>query len=167
MEYALSIGSNLGDRLEHLRQARRHIAALEGVTLLGVSPVYETEPVDVAPPHSDHTFLNTVLIMTSDTAPEIMARQMHTIEAALGRLRSGDRNAPRTIDIDMIYAGNCVIDAAGLRLPHMRWHERRFVVQPLADLRPDRILPGETRSVAMLLKSLPERPTVALFARDW
>ena len=85
----------------------------------------------------------------------------------MGRHRSLDRFAPRAIDIDIIYAGPSRIESGGLVLPHPRWLERRFVVQPLADIRPDLQLPGSQRTVKEVLDTLPEDSHVVLLTRDW
>lgn len=167
MEIALSLGSNLGDRLQNLQQARDAVAALEGVALVAQSNVYETDPVDVRPEYEDLPYLNAVLVVASDTPPAELQAALHAIEAEFGRVRGDDPNAPRPLDIDMIYAGHTQRCEDGLRLPHPRWSERRFVVQPLADVRPDLTLPGRTRTVARVLADLPEKPGVALFADTW
>jgi 2-amino-4-hydroxy-6-hydroxymethyldihydropteridine diphosphokinase len=167
MEIGLSLGSNLGDRLGHLRSARDRLLQWPGVERVAQSPVYETEPVDVAPRYADRLFLNAVLIIRGDADPEVLNARCREIEAAMGRVRTGDRNAPRPIDIDIIYAGPARAESATLTLPHPRWTARRFVVQPLADVRPDLRLPPGTRTVAEVLSSLPARPEVVLFERVW
>jgi 2-amino-4-hydroxy-6-hydroxymethyldihydropteridine diphosphokinase len=168
MEVGLSLGSNLGDRLVHLARARQAIARLPGVDLLASSPVYETEPVGVRPRFRHLAFLNAVVVVESALAPQRLLDELHAIEADLGRARAGgDRNAPRPIDIDVLYAGAERIVTPDLTVPHPRWAERRFVVQPLADVRPDRVLPGEARPVRAVLLSLPDEPKVILFKREW
>ncbi|MBN1556811.1 MAG: 2-amino-4-hydroxy-6-hydroxymethyldihydropteridine diphosphokinase [Lentisphaerae bacterium] len=167
METGISLGSNTGDRLAHLKQARARMAALEGVTVSAASRVYETEPVDVRPEHAGTPFLNAVLVLDAAVSPARLARGLLAIETELGRVRGADRNAPRPIDLDIIYAGDAVIREDGLRVPHPRWAERRFVVQGLADVRPGRVLPGERRAVREVLAALPERPWVRLFERQW
>lgn len=166
MEVGLSLGSNLGDRLAHLREARKHVAAIPGVTITAASPVYETEPVEVPAEFSDQSFLNAVLIV--DSALDI--RQLHerlgAIETDMGRRRGNERNAPRPIDIDILYAGKKRMKTVKLTVPHPRWAERRFVVQPLADLRPDLSFPGEPRAVRDVLAALPARPAARLFSPE-
>ena len=80
---------------------------------------------------------------------------IHKIEADMGRVRGEDRNAPRTIDIDILYAGNITRSDGILDLPHPKWAHRRFVLQPLADVRPFLHLPGESRVISDILKALP------------
>jgi 2-amino-4-hydroxy-6-hydroxymethyldihydropteridine diphosphokinase len=167
LEYGLSLGSNLGDRLANLRAARRGVRALPQTDLAAQSPVYETDPVDVADAWQALSFLNAVLIVRSALAPRDLNRGLHRIEAELGRVRGGDRNAPRPVDIDIIYAGSERSASDDLRLPHPRWAERRFVVQPLADVRPELVLPLEARTVRGVLLALPATPAVVAFAREW
>ena len=162
MEFALSIGSNLGDRAANLYAIRSELAAAN-IEILAESPVYETEPVNVPPEFADKPFLNSVIIVESDSNPAELATRFHAIEENLGRTQTPDRNMPRSADIDIIYAGQLRIDTPELVIPHPRWHERRFVVQPLADVRPDLLLPGETRTVAEILLSLPETPKVVCY----
>lgn len=167
IEVGLSLGSNLGDRLAALREARDSIAAIAGVELVAQSPAYETEPVDVSAAYRDLAFLNAVLILRCSLDLRDFSQRLHAVEAEMGRRRTGDRNAPRPIDIDVIYAGQRVIEDEDLRLPHPRARERRFVLQPLADVRADLLLPGEKVSVRQLLLALPGKPGVILYAARW
>jgi 2-amino-4-hydroxy-6-hydroxymethyldihydropteridine diphosphokinase len=167
MEVALSLGSNLGDRLAHLVDARRLIEALPGARTLAASPVYETEPVGVPPQYARLAFLNAILLIDSSLPLEKFARFIHRIEDDLGRVRSDDRNAPRAIDIDIIAAGAEHRNREPLIVPHARWRERRFVVQPLCDVRPDWILPGETQTVREILERLPRVPAVRQYRAEW
>ncbi|MDA0989883.1 MAG: 2-amino-4-hydroxy-6-hydroxymethyldihydropteridine diphosphokinase [Verrucomicrobia bacterium] len=167
MEFGLSLGSNLGDRLEHLRRARGRIATLDGVVEVAASGVDATEPVDVSDAYRDFPFLNAVLIVASERHVEELARVLHAIEHDFGRIRQADKNAPRPLDIDIIYAGDLTVATPSLTLPHARWNERRFVVQPLADVRADLKLPGCDQAVGALLLALPTSPDVIVFARTW
>lgn len=167
MECALSLGSNLGDRLATLREAARRIAALPDVRVIASAPVYETEPVGARPEYAHLTYLNTVLIVETAAGSEALAAACHAIEDALGRVRTEDRNAPRILDIDLLYAGGETRGGNALTLPHPRWAERRFVVQPLADVRPGLRLPGETHTVAEVLAALPPEPAVTRVAETW
>ena len=166
MEIGLSLGSNLGDRLANLREAAMRIAALAGVKLIASSPVYETEPVDVPAEFSDKPFLNAVAIVSSDLPIEELYGKLRTIEDDMGRRRGIERNAPRPLDVDIIYAGTARVKTDKLIVPHPRWAERRFVAQPLADLRPDLTLPGESRTVKEVLAALPARPAVRLLVSE-
>ena len=151
MECGIALGSNSGDRSVNLRAAVEELRKAD--PHLEVSPVYETAPVDC--PDGSGAFLNAVAILTWTDLPESLLHCLRDIEGRLGRPAVRDRNAPRTIDLDILYAGDAVLTCEELTLPHPRLHERRFVLQPLCDLRPDLILPGFTRSVRQLLKELP------------
>jgi len=167
MEVGLSLGSNLGDRLQRLQQAKKEIMALKGVSFAAQSPVYETEPVDVSPADRNMFFLNAALIVNVlMRVPEMLAC-FKQIEAGLGRQAETRPNAPRPIDIDIIYAGNLRINQNGIVVPHPRWFERRFVVKPLSDVRPDLAVPGQDVSVVEILRRLADKHKVKLFAREW
>lgn len=155
VEVGLSIGSNMGDRLAHLRNAVKAIAACSDIELLSVSPVYETEPVGVKPQYRDMPYLNAVVLISTTMPLAAISEAIHDIEKKCGRTRTDDRYAPRTIDIDILYAGETICKEEHLILPHPRWAERRFVLQPLADLQPDLHIPGSNRSVAEHLAALP------------
>ncbi len=163
MEYGIGLGSNMGDRMQALAQAAARIARLPDVRILARSAVYETEPVGAQPEFRHLLFLNAVLVAESAASPDIFAASLRAIETEIGRVRQADRNAPRVVDIDLIYAGNSATETERLALPHPRWAERRFVVAPLADVRPDLVLPGQTRCVSAILADLPARPTVVRF----
>jgi 2-amino-4-hydroxy-6-hydroxymethyldihydropteridine diphosphokinase len=155
VEIGLSLGSNLDQRLEHLREATRRITLLPGTHLLAKAPIYETEPVDVKEEYRHLEYLNTVIIIESTMDLDAFSSAIHKIEADMGRVRTDDRNAPRVIDIDVLYADNVERNDGVLNLPHPKWAHRRFVLQPLADVRPFLHLPGEPRPVSELLKALP------------
>lgn len=157
MEIGLSLGSNLGDRLATLRAAVTRIGQLPHIRLVTTAPLYETDPVDTRPEHAHLRYLNTVIIIEAPDTINLrsLSDNLHAIETTLGRLRSSDRNAPRTIDIDILYADAIRQTDGILDLPHPRWKQRRFVVQPLADVRPALHLPGETMSVSAILATLP------------
>jgi 2-amino-4-hydroxy-6-hydroxymethyldihydropteridine diphosphokinase len=166
MEICLSLGSNIGDRLRNLRRARRRICAIPGVGVVASSAVYETEPVGVPREFRKRSFLNAVLLIECASSSKL-ASQLQAVEAIMGRPRSRVRNEPRTIDIDIIYAGRRCVRTRNLIVPHPRWSERRFVVRPLADVRSDLMVVGQRRTVAEILCSLRERPKVVLFKRKW
>lgn len=167
MEIGLSLGSCLGDRLAYLCGARDAIAALDGVRIVATAPVYETEPVGVRPEFAGLPYLNTVLVVETALNPESLRAHLAAMEEAAGRVRGADKFAPRTLDIDVLYAGHATLDTPTLTVPHPRWAQRRFVVQPLADVRPGLILPGSTETVADRLQTIPLTPSVRLFAQDW
>jgi 2-amino-4-hydroxy-6-hydroxymethyldihydropteridine diphosphokinase len=166
MRTAVALGSNLGDRLENLRAARQRIGDLANVQppILS-SAIYETVPIDCEPEAAK--FLNAVIEFDYAGDPIRLLDQLLRIEESLGRRRNHPKNVSRTIDIDLLYCGDSRIDNECLRLPHPRMHLRRFVLQPLADIRPGLVLPGQTRTVADLLAELAERGGVVRLASDW
>jgi 2-amino-4-hydroxy-6-hydroxymethyldihydropteridine diphosphokinase len=146
----LSLGSNLGERLTSLQGAVNALADTPDVWVTGVSPVYETEPVD-CPPGSE-TFLNAVVLIDTTLAASRLLDRAHAIEDAFGRERGEgvELNAPRTLDVDVIVVGDRRSDEDGLRLPHPRAAERAFVLQPWCDVEPDAVLPDHGPIVALL-----------------
>jgi 2-amino-4-hydroxy-6-hydroxymethyldihydropteridine diphosphokinase len=166
MRTAIALGSNLGDRLQNLRVAREQIFSLAGVQPPFLSsPIYETDPVDCEPGASK--FLNAVVELDYEGDPVQLLEQLVRIEESLGRKRDRQRNVSRTIDIDLLYCGDRQIDNDRLQLPHPRLHLRKFALQPLADIRPDLVLPGQTRTVRKLLADLKEPGDVVRFTDDW
>ena len=166
MRTAIALGSNLGDRLENLRAARQRAGDLADVQppILS-SAIYETEPIGCEAGAAN--FLNAVVEFDYEGDPMQLLEQLVRIEESLGRKCDHPKNVSRTIDIDLLYCGDRQIDNEGLRLPHPRMHLRRFVLQPLADIRPDLILPKQTKSVAELLAELEESDDVVRFRDDW
>ncbi len=167
MEYALSLGSNLGNRLANLSAAKNAVLQKTDAMDLKQSSVYETEPVGVRPEYRHLKYLNAVVVLQTKKEPKEVSSVIHAIEDEMGRIRTEDRFAPRPIDIDILYAGETLSDTTELTLPHPRWAERAFVVQPLADIRSQLILPGYTQTVADILSTLPDRDSVKLFTKDW
>lgn len=131
----LALGSNLGERMASLQGAVNAIADTPEVWITGVSPVYETEPVD-SPPEAKSYLNAVVLVDTTLAASRLMDRAL-AIEDAFDRERSEEvRNAPRTLDVDLIVVGDRRSDEESLRLPHPRAHERAFVLRPWVDVDP-------------------------------
>lgn len=153
MRAGIALGSNLGDRATNLRRAHDAIAALPGVTIALSPPApIETAPVDCPP--GAPAFLNTVLEVETSLPPAELLARLREIEQTLGRPLYRPRNASRPIDLDLLYAGDLVLDTPELILPHPRIAGRRFVLAPLAALRPQLILPGQQKTVAELLAAL-------------
>jgi 2-amino-4-hydroxy-6-hydroxymethyldihydropteridine diphosphokinase len=166
MRTAVALGSNLGDRLENLRAARNAIVGLAKVkSPIVSSATYETEPVDCEPGAAK--FLNAVVEFEYQGDPTTLLKQLIRIEEALGRRRDHPKNASRTIDIDLLYCDDRKIDAERLKLPHPRIHKRKFVLQPLLDIRPDLVLPGQTKTVSELLRQLTGSGEVVRFKNNW
>ena len=165
----VALGSNQGDRMRMLRAARDLVARLPGTLAIETSPVYETEPVGCAPEDADKPYYNTILLLGTSLEVHPLFKALQQVEAALGRKRTpGRRNEPRPIDIDLIYYDGQTIRSGGLVVPHPRWILRRFVLQPLADLRPRLVLPGHDRPVQAILAALPlSTQPVTLVMQSW
>ena len=129
MRAFLALGSNLGDRLGHLRTA---IAGLPDV--VAVSPVYETDPV--GGPEGQDAYLNAVVELDTQLSPRELLRVGQILEMAARRVR-GERWGPRTLDVDVLLVGDLVVDEPDLQVPHPRMWNRDFVLVPLRDLAPD------------------------------
>lgn len=142
----VGIGSNLGDREAHLRAALDRLAAEEGVEVVAVSQLRETEPVG---PVEQGPFLNGAVQVTTDLLPRELLARLLDVEQRLGRVR-GERFGPRTIDLDLLVYGDEIVDEPGLALPHPRLHERRFALEPLAELAPGLVVPGRGPVSALL-----------------
>ncbi len=166
MRTAVALGSNLGDRLENLRAARRQIIELADVRPpLFSAGIYETEPVDCEPGASK--FLNTVIEFDFEGDPGQLLEQLARIEESLGRKRDHPKNVSRRIDIDLLYCGDQRIDSERLQLPHPRTHSRKFVLQPLADVRAELVLPNQRKTVRELLTESDEPGEVVRLMNDW
>lgn len=148
----LALGSNLGQRMTALQGAVDAIADTPDVWVTAVSPVYETEPVD-CPPDVRH-FLNAVILIDTTLAANRLMDRALAVEDAFDRGRDeAVRNAPRTLDVDLIVVGDRRSDEEFLKLPHPRAAERAFVLQPWYDVEPDAVLP-DAGPVAELLEKL-------------
>ncbi|WP_327430607.1 2-amino-4-hydroxy-6-hydroxymethyldihydropteridine diphosphokinase [Streptomyces sp. NBC_01236] len=147
----ISLGSNLGNRLETLQGAIDALEDTPGVRVKAVSPVYETEPWGVEP-GSQPTYFNAVVVLKTTLPPSSLLERAHAIEEAFHRVRD-ERWGPRTIDVDIVAYADVVSDDPVLTLPHLRAHERAFVLAPWHDVDPEAQLPGRG-PVAQLLAAL-------------
>lgn len=139
---ALGLGSNVGDRMAHLHRA---VGALTGAGRLeAVSSVYETPPVGY---EEQSDFLNLVVILRTHLGPRELLDFLEGVEAEAGRRRTF-RNAPRTLDVDILLYGSEVVREPGLKVPHPRWRERSFVLEPLREVAPEWLDPESGRLVA-------------------
>lgn len=136
----IALGSNLGERFGNLQGAVDALADTPNVWVTGVSPVYESVPLD-CPPDSG-TFLNAVVLADTTLSAHRLLDRALAIEDAFDRLRSDVKNAPRTLDVDLVAVGDRRSDTDVLKLPHPQAHERSFVLQPWFDLEPDAEFPG-------------------------
>ncbi len=145
----LSLGSNVGNREQYLQDAVDALASPE-FTIRRISPVYETEPRDYT---AQPWFLNAVVEADTPLLPIQLLHRCRQVERDLGRKRSAVSKGPRLIDIDILLHGRAVVDVPQLVIPHASMHERRFVLEPLADLVPELKHPVLLRSVRELLAS--------------
>jgi 2-amino-4-hydroxy-6-hydroxymethyldihydropteridine diphosphokinase len=145
----LSLGSNVGDREAHLREA---IMQLEGVGQIKAgSSIYETEPVEFT---QQSNFLNCAIALETNLPPSELMSQLLDIERRLGRERI-QKKGPRTIDIDVLLYGDLVLDSANITIPHPAMAQRRFVLEPLAEIAPDAVHPVTKNTIRELLEELP------------
>ena len=135
----LALGSNLGDRQGHLTAARLAISELPHCTVRQVSSLYETPAWGSATPQAD--YLNAVMAIDTQLGALELRRRTAEIESALGRTR-GEKNAARTLDIDVLLFGNIEMNTSILVIPHPRMHLRKFVLQPLLEIAPEINIPG-------------------------
>ena len=142
----VGIGSNLGDREGNLRRAVELLSAEDGIDIVSVSEIRETDPVG---PVEQAPFLNGAVRIETDLAPRELLQRLLGVEQRLGRVR-GKRWGPRTIDLDLLLYGDEVVDEPGLTVPHPRLHERRFALEPLSDLAPRLEIPGNGPISALL-----------------
>ena len=145
----LSLGSNLGDRAANLRAAIERIRALGEV--VAVSSFYETEPVEVT---AQPWFLNCAVKLDTEKMPKQLLAGILDVEQQMGRRRT-QKKGPRTIDIDILLFGSSVIETKGLTVPHPAMHERRFVLEPLAEIALDVRHPVFKRTIRELRDGLP------------
>lgn len=167
VQIGFSLGSNLGDKAAHIRKAAALILEQDDAELVAKSSLYETEPVDVKPEFSHLKFLNSVMVIRTALDARTWLERIGEVEYLLGRRREDDKNAPREVDVDIIFVGDQLIGSGGLIVPHPRWAERRFVVQPLAEIQPDRVLPGMDRTVAEILADLPDAGDLTRLDLEW
>ncbi len=135
----VGLGANLGDRERTLGAAVAALAGEPGIELVAVSTLRETEPVGVG---DQPRFLNGAAELDTSLAARELLDRLLAVEQRFGRVRIPGEHGPRTLDLDLLLYGDESIDEAGLAVPHPRLHERRFVLEPLAELAPALVVPG-------------------------
>ena len=158
MNYYLCLGSNMGDREKNLLRCVEELRRAHMI-LLKSSSIYETEPLGI---HDQPFFLNQVVLMRSRLRPPALLRRVKAIEKQMGRkvsLTSG----PRLIDIDILLAGDMVVRAPQIQIPHPRISQRRFVLLPLREIAPEVVHPVLSKTVRELLETCPDRSEVKHF----
>jgi 2-amino-4-hydroxy-6-hydroxymethyldihydropteridine diphosphokinase len=147
----IGLGSNVGDRLQFLQRAVKHLGETIGVQVRDVSSVYETEPVG---PAAQAWFLNAVVAVDTSLNPVTLLQQTQAIERALGR-ETTYHWGPRTIDLDILLYGDTQVNSATLTIPHAELCQRAFVMIPLLELIPGLVLPDGTEVSACLSRLMP------------
>jgi 2-amino-4-hydroxy-6-hydroxymethyldihydropteridine diphosphokinase len=156
----LSLGSNVGDRLENLNNAMQLFCGA-GIALRFTSSIYETEPVDNT---NQGWFLNCVAEVSTALEPVALLQKLQKIEMELGRERITPKG-PRTLDIDILLYGDLVMQSDNLTLPHPRMLQRRFVLQPLHEIAPALVIPGAGKTIEQALSELCDPAQVRLLIK--
>jgi 2-amino-4-hydroxy-6-hydroxymethyldihydropteridine diphosphokinase len=149
----VALGANLGTREATLRRAVAQLDGRDDTVVVALSQLRETEPVGLL---DQPRFLNGVVVLDTALGPRELLAVLLEIERGLGRVRDGARNGPRQLDLDLLLYDGETIDEPELTVPHPRLHERRFVLEPLADIDPALAVPGRG-TVAELLAALDDR----------
>lgn len=157
----IGFGSNVGDRVDFCDRAVTLLSLLPHSQLTGISLLYEAEPVNDGSNPGDGWFLNGVVQLETDITPKSLLGVLREIEWSLGRARD-NRSGPRTIDLDILFYGDRVINEADLVVPHPRLHQRRFVLMPLSELDPLLVHPIRKRSVNQMLAETDDSSEVRL-----
>ncbi len=146
----IGLGGNLGDRQRYLERALALLDAEDAIDVVAVSRIRETEPVGYV---DQPRFLNAVAAVETTLSPRAFLERLLAVERSLGRDRTGPRFGPRTVDLDLLLYGDVTVDEPSLSIPHPRLAERRFVLEPLAELAPDLTLPDGRRVRDLLAQS--------------
>ena len=149
----ISVGSNLGDKLEQCRRGVDALAAGGDIRITGTSRMYRTEPVDVV---DQEWFVNGVIRVETGLGPFELLARLQSLQRQAGRAEGGVRFGPRVLDLDILLYDRLVMDDPRLTLPHPRMHRRRFVLRPLCDIDPDTVHPVLGQTAAALLAALDE-----------
>jgi 2-amino-4-hydroxy-6-hydroxymethyldihydropteridine diphosphokinase len=170
MRCGIALGSNIENRLANLRAGCEQTRLLNEVgPPIRASSIYESAPVDCE--LGTMPFLNAVMEINFTGPPVALLDRLLEIEKAMGRPSKRPRNSPRIIDLDVLYAGNLVLNERQIIIPHPRINRRRFVLTPLTEISPDLVLPGQMRSARSILEDLDDpgqvkRLGIPLFDRE-
>ena len=143
----VGLGANIGSRRTTLKRALELLGSEEGIEVVAVSSFRETDPVGFL---DQPRFLNAAAALETELTPRELLERLLAVERALGRTREGPRFGPRTVDLDLLVYGDARVDEPGLEVPHPRLHERRFALEPLAELDPGLVVPGRGPVSALL-----------------
>jgi len=149
----LSVGSNLGHKLENCRSGIAALTHSTDIRLIDQSSIYRTDPVDY---RDQDWFVNYVVKIETDLDPLSLLKFLKSIEHAAGRVRPAIRFGPRILDLDIILYDDAVLDESTLTIPHPRMHKRRFVLKPICDIDPDIKHPVLQQTMSFLLENLGE-----------
>ena len=138
----VALGANLGDAADTVQKALHKLAALPETRLVIASSLYRTAPYEAQGPD----FINAVALLDTQLEPHALLHALQAIELQSGRERPY-KNAPRTLDLDLIFYGDVTLETLELTLPHPRWHERAFVLLPLAEICPERVTAAQLNAV--------------------
>ena len=147
----MALGSNLGNPVQTIEDAIDAMAALRGSLLMAISSLYRTAPVGLK---HQPDFINAVVALDTRLGPRELLEELFALEARFGRERSV-KNAPRTLDLDLLLHGDAIINHPALTLPHPRMHERAFVLAPLAEIAPSLVIPGRGPVAAWMRRTSP------------
>ena len=145
----VGLGANLGDREATIRRSVELLAEREGIEVLAVSALRETDPVGL---EDQPRFMNGAAVLETTLGPRALLETLLEVERVLGRTRDGPRFGPRAIDLDLLLYDDETVDEPGLTVPHPRLHERRFALEPLAELDPALAIPGRGRVLVLLAR---------------
>lgn len=150
----MGVGSNLGDRKRTIKEAREALAQTPRVEFLRSAPLYETEPI--GGPLGQEKYINTVWEIRTSSSPRALFQILQGMEIKFGRRRGAEKNAPRTLDLDLLFYGEAIVSESDLVVPHPHLGVRWFVLKPLWDLRADLVHPVFQESVCEMLDGLDE-----------
>lgn len=164
--FGIALGSNIGDcRVNLERGVSLLLARLPQAHVVKGASLYETDPIDCTP--GSQAFFNSVIELEAALTPQELHSHLVAVESLMGRPFERERNSPRPLDLDLLYAGDYQSDDPVLTVPHPRLHLRRFVLQPLAEIWPLLRLPGLSLSIEEALAALEDDPQSVRFIGSW